>query len=280
MSVSIGFDPEILLIDDNDEFLSVEGLVGGTKSKPVPIPEMKKSYFEQGFAMQEDNVMLEFNTAPANDWRHACNNVDLALHYVGMHIGDVSDARFYRGCVGTYSDAQLSTGQAREFGCSPDLDAYTRNFTTPISPAMLGNERYAGGHIHIGYGNTDIVPHSVVAQLADALVGLWEVYYKLSQGNRRQHYGTAGRYRVKPYGIEYRTPSNQWLWDDTCRSRMLQGADNLATILDQGNTPFLHKLFTEIPRQEVAIAINQENTGLAIELSRFISALLVEDGYE
>ena len=32
--------------------------------------------------------------------------------------------------------------------------------------------------------------------------------YRQNRLNRRKYYGQAGRYRVKPYGVEWRTPSN------------------------------------------------------------------------
>jgi hypothetical protein len=32
--------------------------------------------------------------------------------------------------------------------------------------------------------------------------------YRTHRGNRRKYYGQAGRYRLKPYGVEWRTPSN------------------------------------------------------------------------
>ena len=34
---------------------------------------------------------------------------------------------------------------------------------------------------------------------------------------RRQSYGKAGTFRIKPYGIEYRTPSNAWCKSDEIR---------------------------------------------------------------
>jgi hypothetical protein len=52
--------------------------------------------------------------------------------------------------------------------------------------------------------------------LLDAFVGIPLDCFEKSRGfvERRKMYGQYGSFRSKPYGLEYRTPSNDWLWND------------------------------------------------------------------
>lgn len=80
----------------------------------------------------------------------------------------------------------------------------------PFSADTLGRMRYAGGHIHLSY-NHAVVPHFVAARFLDLYLTLPWIDWD-HQPRRRATYGKAGLYRPKQYGIEYRTPSNWWLW--------------------------------------------------------------------
>lgn len=53
---TLGCDPEMFFTDHND-YISLIGKVGGSKGNPIPLI--------RGGGVQEDNVALEFNTAPA-----------------------------------------------------------------------------------------------------------------------------------------------------------------------------------------------------------------------
>jgi hypothetical protein len=275
MTVLIGADPEILLIDADGAMRSVEGMCGGTKDAPVPIPGMRS-----GYAMQEDNVMLEFNIPPQRGWGDVEYAIGSAIDHLEMNVLKDTDVRMFEFPSAEYCPEQLATAQASTFGCSPDLDAYENDQALGVTPSALGNFRCAGGHIHLGYENKSNIPPFVVAQLSDALIGLWEPYFGQRQGIRRKFYGTAGRYRVKPYGIEYRTPSNRWLFNMDTRNMMMRGAQALGYLIEEGNTSDIQKLFTEIPRQEIARAINMEDMSMARDLSKFINTVAGEIGCE
>lgn len=276
MSISIGADPEMLLIDQDGDFVSVEGLVGGTKDKPVPLKGME-DYFMEGTAVQEDNVMLEFNTSPAPDWSRFEDTVMQCLSRINDNILRPADLQWSQECSGTYSLTALSTPQGSMFGCSPDMDAYTKDRTKAISPNSLGSTRFSGGHIHLGYDNPKGIPDFVIVQLCDAFMGLQEVRRKKSQGPRREFYGTAGRYRSKSYGVEYRTLSNAWLFDYDLLRAVSMGADRLARYIDEGDSTRLQRLYMEMPMHEVQRAINTEDSSLARELTLFLHGLEEED---
>lgn len=265
MAVTLGSDPEVFLARRNDTtaFVPAVGQIGGTKGEPIPIPGMPK-----GFMMQEDNVMLEFNTPPSSDWMEF-----LHLNYEALAgLDDVlapKKLQIARNiCYAEFSEADLDTPQAREFGCLPDMDAYSGGAAPPIGPADLGRHRLAGGHIHLGFNNPANIPTFVIAQLCD-VVALHEVLFGGSQGPRRQFYGSAGRYREKPYGIEYRTLSNKWLFESLAGQHLASGLWHIAAAVDRGDIKAVHRAFAEIPWAEVRRALANEDETLSEEIIRF-----------
>jgi hypothetical protein len=273
MSVLIGADPEVLLVNGSREFRSVEGLIGGTKDEPVPITSMEQ-HFKRGFAMQEDNVMLEFNIEPQKSAGNFDNVISSVMSTIRRNVLAEHRLSYWEQCVGEYNDVELATGQAATFGCSPDLDAYTGQKAEGVSPSMLGNWRCAGGHMHWGFDNPADIPLFVIVQLLDAVCGLREPLLKHSQGVRRKMYGTAGRYRAKPYGLEYRTLSNSWLFDEQLRYDLADKGRCIIDHVDKGNIEYIQHLYSEIPRGEVQRAINTEDFESSRDLNRYINSIV------
>jgi hypothetical protein len=102
--------------------------------------------------------------------------------------------------------------EAAEIGCEPDLCAWLGTEAKPTSAEEMGYTRVAGGHIHVGVDGYNPAELRQFIQWMDMLESapmmVIEEGYRLSRANRRHYYGQAGRYRLKPYGVEYRTPSN------------------------------------------------------------------------
>ena len=73
----VGADVEMFLKDKEGNPVPCVGVVGGTKSDPLPLPGLP-----EGFARQEDNVMLEFNIAPAKDASMFVNHIGMALNSI------------------------------------------------------------------------------------------------------------------------------------------------------------------------------------------------------
>ena len=57
-----------------------------------------------------------------------------------------------------------------------------------------------------------------------------------SDTNRMKLYGAAGACRVKPYGVEYRVPSNKWLADEQLMKRAFLYARSAAVQFFIGKT--------------------------------------------
>lgn len=265
MTASIGADPELFLRDERTGgVVPVVGLIGGTKEKPIPMTGMS-----EGFAIQEDNVMLEFNVPPAFDTTTFSAQIRDALDYVRnvIRITEQNLELDFGQCSRVFTHEQLDSKQARLFGCSTDFNAHEQGRALPApNPDDLivddGAWRFSGGHVHLGYNSA--VPDFVVAAMCDLYLGLPSISLD-KQGVRRTLYGSAGRFRPTSYGIEYRTLSNFWIWDERLRTDIALRTFNLIHRLE-GDTGELQRLFAEIPWPDVIRAINEEDETRSADL--------------
>jgi hypothetical protein len=69
------------------------------------------------------------------------------------------------------------------------------------------------GHIHVGYNNPDDKTSFEIAKAMDLFLGVGSVLLD-KDTQRRSLYGKAGAMRLKSFGMEYRTLSNFWIFDD------------------------------------------------------------------
>jgi hypothetical protein len=199
MAISLGCDPEFFLTNNNS-IVSAIGLIGGTKEKPLQVDEG---------ALQEDNVLAEINIIPAltkDQWITRINSVMEKLKQVTSLDLEVKPSHVFD------KEYLKSVGPAAfAFGCDPDMNAYTGEVNPKPNPYTL--LRTAGGHIHIG--STDIDVRLLVKTL-DLYLAVPSVILD-DDNQRRTVYGKAGAYRIKPYGVEYRTLSNFWLRSDSLK---------------------------------------------------------------
>ena len=80
----IGSDPELFLEDANGKVISAIGKIGGTKKRPKPVKALGK-----GFAIQEDNVLLEYNTPAAKSYAAWNSYHKDMLAYLTQMVGDM-----------------------------------------------------------------------------------------------------------------------------------------------------------------------------------------------
>jgi len=201
-NILIGTDPELFL-ERNGEIVSAEGLIGGTKYAPTPISD-------KGHAIQEDNIMVEFNIPASDSAEEFVNNINFVKDYLNI-LADL------RGCKLNYSASAeidpkyLNTPQAKLFGCEPDYNVYLKAMNTP--PKGGGKLRTCGGHIHIGYDNPTQELSEKIIYAMDAVLGLESILLD-PDDRRKEMYGKAGCFRFKNFGVEYRTLSNFWIKTD------------------------------------------------------------------
>ena len=267
---TIGADPEFFISDNYGRVVPVIGLLGGTKEKPVPV--LTAEY--NGFAVQEDNVMAEYNIPPAIDPGSFSEFVAMGRRAALNRIRErLPGAELFPESSATFSSELLAHPQAQVFGCSPDFDAYNMGAPLPrIQPPSLyvegGAWRFAGGHIHLGYKAmlTWSVPDFVVASLADVFLSVVMLAYGADQqGERRKWYGTPGRYRPTPYGIEYRVLSNRWTMSELWARLAGRAAFNLMSFLSRGEEE-VRRAYNDIPWNDVRATISSEDTTMAQSL--------------
>lgn len=207
---TFGCDPEVFVRDEK-RLLSIVGRVGGTKDAPLQITGLPL-----GFAVQEDNVAVEFCVPPASSAEEFVNNVQRAVAEIQAKYLEKQGLKLAFGVSSElFDEDQLQTQAAQTFGCDPDFNVYTMEHNPrPDVGDALGKDgprlRTAGGHIHFGWDNPDDEQRQVIIRAADLVLGTASVF--LDPDSRRMMlYGKAGACRLKPYGAEYRTLSNFWL---------------------------------------------------------------------
>lgn len=199
--ILVGADPELFV---RNEFgpVSAVGRFGGTKDKPLPV-----SKFGKGFAIQEDNVAVEYNIPPSAS---AASFEDANMKML-EHIKEVAkDQGLETHIVPSerFPDSELQTEAAQTFGCDPDFNAWELTMN-PRPEAPDPNLRSCGGHIHIGADLNDM-QKIFVCRWLDIYLGAPLTLYD-TDDKRRLLYGRPGAMRFKPYGLEYRVLSNFWL---------------------------------------------------------------------
>jgi hypothetical protein len=259
----IGADPEVFLTDKSGAIIPSCDLIGGTKAEAIPFSTGNKDY-----KWLEDNVALEFNWSPTSSHvdfyqrvKDLRRRAEIVLQQKGYGMNIAPSHKFNK--------AQLSHPKALTIGCMPDVCAYDNAKKRVVDIDSLGTHRFCGGHIHLSYDKKERIPAYAVAMLMDALVGLPSLKFD-KQGLRRAHYGLAGLYREKDYGVEYRTMSNWWFGvADEPLAYMACTVLSLGKSIERAPLE-LSNLFATIPFKDVQTAINNEDVKLAREVNQYI----------
>lgn len=195
-NITIGADPELFIVDhsNNDKVVSAVGLIPGEKGKPYKADDMPN-----GFGMEIDNVLGEFNIPPVDSREGFINNINYMKNYIDMFVKHINP-NYGIQCVASriVDDNQLNSKEAREFGCSVDYNAYTKKANKKPS-AKNQNLRSAGFHIHCGYDNPNVETSINLIKTFDIFLGIPSVIID-PDTKRRELYGKAGAFRLTRYG--------------------------------------------------------------------------------
>jgi hypothetical protein len=256
---TLGADPEAGLYNSyaDEGFISAVGLVEGTKDEPFD--------FGDGTFMHRDNVLVEAGWEPASDPSLFVAYSRAAYRNIEAYVSEQEDnTMLWIGDAMEYRSSQLDCEEARNFGCEPDYDAYTggKMRKSPGKKITDSMWRSAGGHIHLG-GDFNCPPF-VVALFADIGIGLKGVAQNqlmspssYGRSTRVSHYGKAGIFREKPYGIEYRTPNNEWWGNDDKSHALARNAFRLMGFLERTSATQLREIVQRIPWMQVRETIEQ-----------------------
>lgn len=254
----LGCDPEMFLADVTGKLIASCGKIGGSKDMPMRLP------LGDGFAVQEDNVAIEFNIPPASNAKEYIDSISRTISFLdnevkqmGLHIVNLSAASFDKD--------QLEHPAAQEFGCDPDFNAWTRK-RNPRPKAEDETLRSCGGHVHVGVDDVDRI---LLIKNMDLYLGVPSIIMDKGE-QRKQLYGKGGAHRMKPYGVEYRTLSNfwvydgkliEWVWNNTERALKATEAsfaidehkDDILEAIDNNNKDVAMKLIKKFNLEVVGV---------------------------
>lgn len=201
----LGCDPELFFVRTK-----LKRVVGSE----LILPPSGKLTVDYG-SVTTDGVQVELHPGP-NGCRETLLNhllsciIKLRTHLLQNHPGvDISDRQVHR--IGVRA-LQLLGDHAQTLGCAPSLSAYGEP-----RPQVDGREylfRSAAGHIHLGCRMSELGDPNDVVKVLDLMCGLPCVLMDRDERakERRRYYGRAGEYRLPKHGLEYRVPSNFWLF--------------------------------------------------------------------
>lgn len=119
--ITIGADPELFIVDNNNKVISAVGLIPGEKGKPYVADDMPK-----GFGIEIDNILGEFNIPPVTSKRGFVTNINYMKNYIDNFVKQINP-NYGIQCIASrmVDDDQLQSDEAKLFGCMPDYNVYT-----------------------------------------------------------------------------------------------------------------------------------------------------------
>ncbi len=252
MKFSLGADPELFMADLNGQLRAACGKIGGTKAHPQPMG------IGDGFMIQEDNVAVEFNIPPASSANEFVSSLDKALTSISESIRQMYDYSLVNISAAQFPEEELMHPAALEFGCDPDYNAWTkRKNPRPSSPDKT--LRSCGGHVHVGLPESLKNSRLEVIKAMDLFLGVPSVL--MDQGHlRKRLYGKRGAFRIKPYGVEYRTLSNFWVFNPKLINWVWRNTERALLAVEA------QSIDLDSEADKIRIAIDTNNPQVATEL--------------
>ena len=118
-NITLGSDPEFFIRNKEDKLISSIGIIQGSKYVPQQLPELGN-----GFAIQTDNVLGEFNIPVCKTPHEATEKIAIMKAYISDFLAKEGLEPYY-AASGNYEEDQLQSEQACAFGCDPDFNFWT-----------------------------------------------------------------------------------------------------------------------------------------------------------
>jgi hypothetical protein len=254
-NITLGSDPEMFLEKDG-EIISSVGLIGGTKYKPRKITNL-------GHAVQEDNVLIEYNIPPCNSLQQWIKEHNFVKDYLDVFVAGIG-CKLNFSASAILSDKQLDSDQAKAIGCEPDFDVWSYSVNPPGDASL--NLRSAGGHIAIGWDDPTEEVQEELIKAMDITLGLQSVLLD-SDVRRKEMYGKAGCFRFTNFGVEYRVLSNFWIVNDELLTWAYYSTLEAIELVNSGKVKDIASQYAD----QIVEAINTNNRELATKLLSLIS---------
>jgi hypothetical protein len=243
--VTLGSDPELFFVKDGIMVPSIDVIKNETQN-----------VVRDGFQLELHPLSSTCRQIAANQLRNAITEANEMAQRAGVSISfalsHVVDSKVWKTAPKTI----------KQFGCHPTENVHEKN--PHRSSGLREKFRAGGGHIHVGNMTPkDKANLPTIVKLMDIIVGNTLVLLDRDESNitRRKNYGRAGEYRPKPYGLEYRVPSNFWLKHYVLWSLASGLIRNAVTLYRTGRAEELLKLFK---MSDIKGAINNNDFDKAI----------------
>ena len=248
MFETIGTDAEVFVQDIKTKAIeSSIGLIEGTKEEPQAT--------KNGF-IQKDNVLAEFNSQVAHSRKDFVKKVLAAMGDLEVYLGQYGKTTLIQ--ASNYMDAKwLKPLEAQAFGCDPDFSVWHLDTFHQVNAGMADNLRTAAAHVHIGIKNVTPDTQISLVKLCDLFLGLPSLFAD-EDVVRRKLYGTAGSFRPKEYGVEYRVLSNFWLKHPYYMGRVYDGVFKACKYIGDS-----HEAYVIDNKGQIEEAINNRDLDLA-----------------
>lgn len=259
----IGADPEILLRKKNGEGFIADRIFDGDKNNHIKIGN--------GCDIHNDGVAVEYNIPPTDsliNWKESHTHV---LNFITRKVNGYNVGK-KEAIIVTSSSSLLfnieELAEKRQYSDSGCIEVHNVNKMCEQEPLRYEKNngwRYAGGHVHISWDNPTITDRITLTRLLDINFSkwVWDIppHPKLDWGSGRGKtvLGELGNMRYKDYGIEYRTPSNFWIFD-------IEQISNMFRMIKQ--TIFYYNMFEKHLNENMSLNQNILNLILEIEEDR------------
>jgi hypothetical protein len=261
VALSIGADPEFILCDKKDkdkivlfssEHISNSNGIGVSElalGADYGLMEIRPNHVESSslnidtglliknikslikqFKTSNAGKMYEIKEAEAVEFDHKRQRTLELIRDSSLDFG------------GTYNDkeSQLADATSMEDG---DLgmmleSCYGASISAYGDPILVqGDDRIltAGGHIHIGGWRIQILSFdqlkALVREIDKVVLPIERKIETPAAELRRKFYGRPGEFRLKPYGIEYRSPSCALFWEENL-PRLKEALDEIVLVVE------------------------------------------------
>jgi hypothetical protein len=265
--VNFGCDPEL--------FFKQNGKIIGSEKV------LSKNGLEQLSNVVEDGIQVEIHPSSTSCREILAGNIRDIFYNIRRKIKDTDIELDFNSFVNIDIEEMESLSEkSKQFGCATSKNIYDKNAKIEVSDPSKYYFRSAGGHIHLGVdsGRVSVVHDNIVdiVKLLDIIVGNTCVLLDREKGNieRRKNYGRAGEFRIKNYGLEYRTLSNFWLRHCTLMS-LVFGLSRYAVSIWRSNQA--KDFLKSVNYEDVRKAIDTNNITLARKNFNKIKKLLPQN---